>query len=172
MDLEFTNPIALVAYCGAKSGDHRNAHAWPVCKWKLAGLPDHIECRQQFLKALDRARSESRRHHELRFRVRTLDHPRDPPALGASAGTIHIERAECVATGREQLEVVGRELKYSGVGRHPGRLATGQPDPIRSGIERPEIHLGRPRACNLNRAVEVAERQCRLGKRRHVQRTD
>jgi len=45
MDLEFTNPIALVAYCGAKSGDHRNAHAWPVCKWKLAGLPDIIECR-------------------------------------------------------------------------------------------------------------------------------
>ena len=69
--------------------------------------PDNIKRRQEFLDAGHHARSESRRHHELRFRARTPDHSCDSPVLGASKGAVHTEGAERVTTGREQLDGVG-----------------------------------------------------------------
>src|ERR1039457_944698 len=89
------------------SRDNRRGYARPVPQGKLARFPDNIQRRQQFLETPHCARSGSRRHHELRFRARALDHPCDSPATRASAGAIHTERAERVSARREQLEVVG-----------------------------------------------------------------
>ena len=79
------------AYRGPRSSDHRNAHAVPVGVWEVAWLPDNVQRRQEFLETSHRARSESRRHHELRLGARTLDHPCDSAALGASAIALHTE---------------------------------------------------------------------------------
>jgi hypothetical protein len=90
--------------------------------------------------------------------------PCDSTAIRAAVGGIHTGRAKRVAARREQLEVVGRELEDSRVGGKPDRLTSRQAYAVRPWIERPEVNLGGPRARNLNRTVEVAQRQGRFRK--------
>jgi len=81
------------------------ASARPVGIGELARPAHDIQRRREICETFHPAMPKSCRYHQLRPRSRTLNHPRDSPAIGDSGVAIHAERAERVATGREQLIV-------------------------------------------------------------------
>src|SRR5947209_9426213 len=89
------------------SRDHRNGDAGPIPERKLARFANKVQRSQQLVEVPNCAGPESCCHYEFSFRAWTLDHPRDSQSVAACVSAAHIEGAECVAPGREQLEVVG-----------------------------------------------------------------
>lgn len=150
-----------------RSGNYRRHHAGPVRQRKLARIADDIQSRQQLLEARQLGRPGPRHRHELHFRARKLDQPRDSPVFNASAGAIHAEGAEHVATRRQHLDVVPGELEHSRIAGLPKQRATWQTDDIRSVIERSEIDfmrspLARRSASQMN-AQTTSRRSSAIG---------
>jgi hypothetical protein len=105
-----------------RSRDHRNANARPVRRWKFRRFPNDVQrpaVPRNSTPCADRIESPPRTpfgHQDAGSSTRFPDPPRfrrrrrrrTPRTLSPP--------------GEKQLEVVGRELKCSRIGRNPGRL--------------------------------------------------